>query len=78
MTKNGSNLNINVLSGLVQVDRVREPGKPRSLSVRVFGIPFFERGVGAINSFARKPESKPVGGSGNRGGEEEDELPLDP
>lgn len=44
MVKNGSSLGINVLSGLVKVDRIREPGKPRALSVRVFGVPVFSRG----------------------------------
>lgn len=49
MKRNGSSMGINVLSGLVKFERGEEAARsglegPRPMSVRVFGIPVYERG----------------------------------
>lgn len=50
MVKNGTSMGINVLQGLVKVERGQEAERSgltghRPLSVRVFGVPVFERGT---------------------------------
>lgn len=50
MSRNGSSMGINVLSGMVNVERGNIAERnglngQRPLSVRVFGIPIFERGM---------------------------------
>ena len=92
MVKNDTELGINIMSGLVKVDRVREPGQPRALSVRVFGIPVYNRGFkegdvmpsdrrsGSSNEVDIVSESRGNNGSrDNNGGngEEEGDLPLE-
>lgn len=77
MIKRGSSLGINVLSGLVKVERGDEAersglvsnGVRRPLSVRVFGIPVYERGIRI-----RDPNPST---SFNNGGGSSDNLPGD-
>lgn len=88
MTKNDTSLGINVLSGLVKVDRVREPDRPRALSVRVFGVPVFSRGFRRGDPMPTDKESKSPGPDLDAGApvnrpdggpsDEDEELPLDP
>lgn len=88
--KNGSSLGVNVLQGLVKVERGEEAERsglqgPRPLSVRVFGMPVYERGIRVRNpgSSASRPSYEPAAQpSGSEpkavpAGEEE-ELPIYP
>lgn len=85
MVKNGTSMGINVLQGLVKVERGEEAERSglqgrRPLSVRVFGVPVYERGqrVRAPDSQTRKPgffNSEPESGPEPKGREEE-ELPI--
>lgn len=65
MVRNGTDLGINVMSGLVKVDRVRQLGKPRQISVRVLGIPIYTRG---FKPGERRPTDDISGGGASDGG----------
>jgi hypothetical protein len=85
-------LGVNVLQGLVKVERGDEAVRsglqgPRPLSVRVFGMPVYERGVRVRNPDSPmlkpgsyEPAAEPSSGSGSEPKvgpkEEEEELPI--
>lgn len=88
-------MGINVLSGLVKVERGSEAERnglvgPRPLSVRVFGVPIYERGrrIRPVSSGSRddsEPKVTEASGKPNSSkddgddeGDEVEELPIDP
>lgn len=91
MVKDGNSMGIDVLSGLVKVERGDEAVRsglmgPRPLSVRVFGVPVYERGTRVRNpgSELQPPRPQRPFPEGGRGPEPEaepagdEDLPVIP